>query len=253
MRKTLACTVVALACGISGSAMAQSASAVDWSGFYVGGQLGAAKSSSDVSMLVGVSKYLDATDARQIARVGDGQIDQWRAVGGLVGGYGKQFGNVLLGIEGGANSLSFNKERQRTQEIDSLPGTQSTISQSVSADWMAGLRLKLGWAANNWLAYVTGGVAATRLKLDASYVDNAFNGLSKGSKSVTKTGWSLGLGGEYALSQNWSLRGDYLYTRFGDISMETETTSTNNSGGTLVHKADLEIHGLFVGVNYRFK
>lgn len=251
--KIFACSIVALACGVSGSAAAQPASNVDWSGFYAGGLLGTVNSTSDVSTRVGVSKYMDATDARQIARVGDGQVSQWRPVGGLVGGYGKQFGNVVLGVEAGVNSLSLNKERQTSQEMDANPGQQSTIKQSVSADWMAGVRLRLGWAESNWLAYVTGGIAATRLKLEASYVDNAFNGLSKGSKSATKTGWSLGFGGEYALSKHWSLRGDYLYTRFGGISMENEVTSTNNSGGTLVHNANLDTHGLFVGINYRFQ
>ena len=117
---------------------------------------------------------------------------------------------------------------------------------------MAGLRLRLGWAEHNWLTYVTAGIAVTRLKLNSTLTDNAFSGYSHASKSAWTTGTSLGFGGEYALTKNWSLRGEYLYTKFGSISTASEVTSTNNSGGTLVHKANLDNHGLFMGATYRF-
>ncbi len=201
----------------------------------------------------GILQYFDATDAAQIAREGDNDLDQWRPVAGLAGGYGKQFGKFLVGIEASANTLFLNADHSSSQEMDANPGSQSFIKQSVSADWMATLRARLGWAEDNWLAYVTGGVAATRLKLEAEYNDNAFSGFSKSSKSKLVAGWSLGLGGEYALGQNWALRGEYLYTRFGQLNSDSAVTSTNNSGGTMVHSADLDVHGLFLGVTYRFR
>lgn len=252
MRDILFCALAALTGGISSGALAQTASGVDWSGFYAGGLIGAIDSSSDVSMVVGTPKYLDATDARQIARSGTHQLDQSTASGGLFVGYGKQFGNVLIGIEASANSLSLHKEYVTTETYESLPSAQMTRKKSVSADWMAGLRLRLGWAEQNWLAYVTAGIAATRLRLDSTFSDNAFNGYSQASTSDWVTGTSLGFGGEYALTRNWSLRGEYLYTKFGSVSTESEVTSTNNSGGTLIHKADLDNHGVFLGASYRF-
>lgn len=203
-------------------------------------------------MFVGTPKYLDATDARQIARSGTHQLDQSGASGGLFVGYGKQFGNVLVGIEASANSLSLHKEYVTTETYESVPTAQMTRRKSVSADWMAGLRLRLGWAERNWLTYVTAGIAATRLRLDSSLSDNAFSGYSQASTSDWVKGTSLGFGGEYALTRNWALRGEYLYTKFGSVSTESEVTSTNNSGGTLIHKADLDNHGVFMGATYRF-
>lgn len=252
MKRLLGGAVVALAGGISGGAMAQTASSVDWSGFYAGVLLGATNGNSELSSVTGRLQYMDNTDAQQIARVGNNKLNQWGAAGGLVGGYGRQFGNVLLGVEGSVNSLSVNKESVRRQEMEANPGSQSVIRQSVSADWMAGLRLRLGWAERNWLGYLTGGIAATQLKLDASYTDNAFSGYSRGSKSASVMGWSLGFGGEYALGRNWSLRGEYLYTKFGEISTVSDVTSTNNSGGTMIHKANLDIHSFLMGLTYRF-
>ncbi|GAB2182282.1 porin family protein [Denitratisoma sp. agr-D3] len=241
-----------LAWGISNGAVAQTASGLDWSGGYVGGLLGVTDSKSEVSSVAGRLQYFDATDAAQIARVGKNKLDQLGVSGGLVLGYGKQYGNVLVGIEASATSLSLDKEHVARQEMDANPGSQSTIRQSVSADWMAGLRLRLGWAERNWLTYVTAGIAATRLKLNSTYTDNAFTGFSHGSKSTSVTGTSLGFGGEYALDQKWSFRGEYLYTKFDRISTMSDVTSTNNSGGTMIHKADLDNHALYVGLTYRF-
>lgn len=252
MKAVVYSVLAALSGGFCSGALAQTVSGIDWSGFYAGGLIGATSSRSDASMLVGTPKYLDATDARQIARSGTHQLDQSGATGGLFVGYSKQFGNVLLGIEASANSLSLNKKYVTTENYETLPTAQMTRKKTVSADWMAGLRLRLGWAERNWLTYVTAGIATTRLKLSSTLSDNAFSGYSHASKSNWVTGASLGFGGEYALTGNWSLKGEYLYTKFGRVSTESEVTSTNNSGGTLVHKADLDNHGIFIGAAYHF-
>jgi len=252
MKGTLGCALMALASGMSSGSMAQTASGVDWSGVYAGGLLGVTDSKSDASMVTGRLQYFDATDARQIARVGKNKLDQLGISGGLVLGYGKQYGNVLVGIEASATSLSFDKEHVAKQEMDANPGFQSTVRQSVSADWIAGLRLRLGWAERNWLAYVSAGIAATRVKLNSTYTDNAFTGFSRGSTSTSVKGASIGFGGEYALDQKWSFRGEYLYTKFDRISTESDVTSTNNPGGNLIHKADLDNHSLFMGAIYHF-
>ncbi|WP_296470156.1 outer membrane beta-barrel protein [Rhodoferax sp.] len=252
MKRLFFWTLAALTGGIGSGALAQTGSGVDWSGFYAGGQIGAIDSRSDVSMVVGTTKYLDTTDAAQIARSGTHQLGQTGASGGLLVGYGKQYGNVFVGVEASANSLSLHKEYVTTETYETVPTAQMTRRKTISADWMAGLRLRLGWAQQNWLPYVTAGIAATRLQLNSTFSDNAFSGYSRASTSAWVTGTSLGFGSEYALTKNWALRGEYLYTKFGSVSTETEVTSTNNSGGTLVHKANLDTQGIFVGANYRF-
>ena len=96
-------------------------------------------------------------------------------------------------------------------------------------------------------------MAHTKLKLDVTLTDNAFDGFSKASTSQSVTGPTVGFGGEYALDSKWSIRGDYHHTRFGSINAVSDVTSTNNSGGTLLHKANLSLHSVFVGLNYRFR
>jgi outer membrane immunogenic protein len=254
MHRGVVAVLVGLTSGLCSGAMAQSSPAViDWSGFYVSGFVGGVIGQSDAVMSTGILQYLDATDARQIARLGRNDMEQWRPSGGLAGGYARQFGNLLVGLEVSANTLLLDEDHSVNERIESVNnGSRMTIQQSVKADWMATLRPKLGWAQDNWLGYVTGGVAGTRLQLEASYVDTAFNGLSRTSKERFVAGWSLGLGGEYALSRDWALRGEYLYTRFGEVKAVSGVTSTNNSGGTMNYSTDLDIHGLFIGFTYRF-
>ncbi|MFC3676151.1 outer membrane protein [Ferrovibrio xuzhouensis] len=253
MRAALIALIVTLAGGIGSGALAQPApGAIDWSGFYVSSLAGATNGNADMKTVTGRLQYFDATDAAQIARVGKNDIDQWRPSGGLAGGYGVQFGNVLVGIEVSANTLFLDEEHVRSETYITVPTAQFRIKQSVSADWMATLRPRLGWAQDNWLGYVTGGIAATQMKMHTLFTDNAFSGYSEASKSKLVAGWSLGFGGEYALGNNWSLRGDYLFTRFGEVNSVSDVTSTNNSGGTMNHSADLDVHGLFIGVTYHF-
>lgn len=254
MRGISVSLIVVLAVGASGGAMAQSgATAVDWSGFYVSGLAGATGGAADVKTITGRLQYFNVTDAQQIARIGKNDIDQWRPSGGLASGYGMQFGHVIVGLEASAHTLFLDEDHVSDERIvSSNNGTRMTLRQSVKADWMATLRPKLGWAQDNWLGYVTGGAAATQVKFDVLHTDNDFSGYSKASKERFVMGWSIGFGGEYALDKNWSLRGDYLFTRFGEVKSVSDVTSTNNSGGTMLHSADLDTHGLFIGFTYRF-
>ncbi|MCW0236712.1 MAG: outer membrane beta-barrel protein [Ferrovibrio sp.] len=251
MRGTVVGFIVALV-GLGGGALAQPAPAKDWSGLYVGGLLGGTDNQSQVKTTAGSGSYFNATDEAQIGRAGDSDLSQWRPSGGLVGGYGKQFGKVLVGIEVSANTLFLDEDHSVTQTYQSLTTAQFTLKQSVSADWMATVRPRLGWAEDSWLAYVTGGLAVTRLKLDTTFTDNAFSANSHSSDAKTVTGWSLGLGGEYALNQDWSLRGDYLYTRFDKIKSSAGVTTTSGPD-SMNHTADLDVHGVMIGVVYRFK
>lgn len=237
----------------SSGAWAQNTPNIDWSGFHAGGFLGATRGHSDARTVTGRLQYFVEEDAVQIARAGDNKLGQSNASGGLALGWDRQFDRLVVGVEASANSLSFDKERVRGEVYDSVPGTSFSIRQTVRASWMSAVRLRLGWAQQNWLAYVSGGVAHTKLKLNVTLTDNAFDGYSQTSKSESVTGPTLGFGGEYALDSKWSIRGDYHFTRFGSINAVSDVTSTNNSGGTLLHKADLTVHGAFVGLNYRFR
>lgn len=253
MRRISFGTIVVLAGMANSSAMAQATTHADWSGFYAGGLLGATQGKVDMASNSGSTIYFAPTETVQLARVSDKELKEWRPAGALVGGYGKQFGNVYVGIDLSANSLLMNDKRSVTETYVATPGTQFTLKQSASADWMATLRPRLGWAEGNWLAYVTGGIAVTRLHLNTTFTDNAWSAYSRSSVTKTLTGRSIGFGAEYALGQQWAFRGEYLHTRFGKTRSSSYLSTTNAGGGYLGHSGDFDAYGLLLGVTYRFQ
>jgi outer membrane immunogenic protein len=86
---------------------------------------------------------------------------------------------------------------------------------------------------------VTGGVAfasGTRIE------EGNFPGTDKNSH----TGWTVGAGVEYALSNNWSLRGEYRYHDFGTKNYDVPGPGGQ---GTDVH---LTASTATIGLNYKF-
>jgi opacity protein-like surface antigen len=74
-----------------------------------------------------------------------------------------------------------------------------------------------------------------------------------GSDTLTdnhfQVGWALGAGVEYALGNNWSLKGEYLHVDFGSV----DTTYTCSGCTTSVVTSARATNDIFrIGANYRF-
>lgn len=250
--------LLSMACWtINAPVHAQSSPARDWSGFYAGGSVGVVDSTADTSASteLGAGSYFTSPDDRQLADAGNGSLSKDRAAAGIFGGFWKQYGDVLVGVEASINSLSIDDSRSQTVTYVSAPPAQFILRQSVKADWQGTLRLRLGYAQENWLAYLTGGAAVTRLKLDSSFSDNYVQGaVAQGSDTRTRFGWTVGAGGEYALNARWSIRAEYLYVDFG--RMESRSVLTNPAfpglSNMLTDSVDLKTHTLTLGLAYRF-
>ena len=76
---------------------------------------------------------------------------------------------------------------------------------------MGRIRARVGYAVDNVLLYAAGGVSFADAKLTLSNTTNGF------TQSIDKqyTGFNLGVGGEYAFTQNWIARAEYIYDDFG--------------------------------------
>ncbi len=258
-------TFIAAALGILGlinvatCAQAQTSAARDWSGSYLGGSVGAVESraATEASTADGFpGSYFTPPDPQQIIEEADGSLSQSSLSGGVFGGFGRQFGNLYLGLEVSANTLGFDETRTSGAVYLSNSAGAFTQELSVKADWQATMRARLGWAQERWLVYLTGGAAVARIELDAAFSDDFLGVGARGRNSTkeTKLGWVVGLGGEYALSENWSIRGDYLYADYGKV--DTSATVTNPAfpvfANTLKSSAQFKTQTLSVGMAYRF-
>lgn len=244
----------------------------NWSGFYAGLNAGAAfgrskaSTSPDCSLAPGPAYICDNTgggagNATVVAASGSGTITDTGFTGGIQAGYNWQRNNIVYGLETDFGAFNLKGSRQGSgvylTTVGPQPGDAYTMGSSFSADWLVTLRGRLGTVVMpNLLVYATGGLALTRLTVGNDYTDQAgLAGMGAGSSSssAVKAGWVLGGGLEWALSNNWSVKGEYLYVDFGKV-----TTTLNMSAGgggyaqAISTTSDLSAHVARAGVNYKF-
>lgn len=109
------------------------------------------------------------------------------AIGGVQAGYRWDFGQTVLGVEAAYSGSNVE---------DSATG--------VELKNKADLKLQLGYDLGQSLVYGT--VGASRAKI------------SDGTTSVSDTGWVAGLGYDYALTEQWTVGGEYLYHKYDDFN-----------------------------------
>lgn len=187
-----------------------------WTGFYVGAHAGAAFGNAKISA--------DNGSYRQ-------NFNSTGFIGGLHAGYNYQFeNNLVIGLEGDLDYSSLSKTRH------SVAGAVP-YSVRFKSDWQGSIRGRVGYAFDRFLPYLTAGVAFANQK----YNVNA-PGLGAYSASTTRAGWTVGAGLEYALNDNWSIRGEVRYTDFGKWRLRAA-----NPGKVRFHETTA-----LLGVSYKF-
>ncbi len=266
---TVAATAVALGLGLP--ARAQAPAPGGWTGFYAGLNAGAAwgrsraSSSIDCNLPFIPGYFCDNTprgldNAAALTASGTGTANDTGFTGGIQAGYNWQRDNFVYGLEADFGAFRLNGSRQGRGTYLTLvgpaPGDTYTIGTSFSADWLFTLRGRFGAVITpNLLAYATGGLALTRLTVGNTYSDSAGLNFAGGSNSsALKTGWTIGGGGEWALTRNWSVKAEYLYVDFGKVNTIANLTDGNPGGyaHAISTSADLSAHVARAGINYRF-
>jgi outer membrane immunogenic protein len=103
------------------------------------------------------------------------------------------------------------------------------------------------------LLYATGGLAFGQVD-DTVFTTYApgFGPLSfPGSSSDTRVGWTIGGGAEWALTQNWTVKAEYLYFDLGDTTI-TANPAAANPPFQIRSTHDLTGSIARLGVNYKF-
>jgi outer membrane immunogenic protein len=235
------------------------ATAYNWTGFYVGGNVGGQWGSADptTSTIWTPTGCFDPSSVPAINTVGAQRVNSSSVTGGFTAGYNWQVNHALLGLEGDINYFGFKGSASGSALYPCCAPTGFTVSSSVSADWLATIRGRIGFlAAPTWLLYATGGAAIAEVKGNFIFTDTFSAASESAAIRDTRLGWTAGVGTEYAFGGGWSLKAEYLYVDLGRASA-TSTNLTSFAGGTAnpsnvyTHSVDLKSNIVRVGVNYK--
>jgi outer membrane immunogenic protein len=189
--------------------------AFNWTGFYIGANVGYGWGRGDVT----VFGFTGSQDMNGV--LGGGQF-----------GYNWQFVEWILGLE--ADGQATDQHRDSVGTIGAV-----TITERDEIPWFVTLRGRVGYAvAPMWMIYATGGAAWTDFKATVTAT-----GLGSASWETSHVGWTAGAGVEAAINRNWSWKVEYLH-------IDTDNFNTTIFGVPATARFQNDIAR--VGINYRF-
>lgn len=164
-----------------------------WTGFYLGGHIGA-----------GFSNQFDNS-------AGYGLSGSTNFLLGVQGGYDYQFANrFVLGL---AADLTYSP----MSRIYDAPGLSPDVR--ARTEWQGSVRTRLGYTIqDNMLLYGTVGVAMGGVQATQFSVPNV-------TESKFLAGWTAGVGGEYMFTRNIAALVEYRYTDIGRANFSGLTGS----------------------------
>ncbi|MCF6321853.1 MAG: porin family protein [Rhizobiaceae bacterium] len=195
-----------------------------WSGFYLGASVGGGWGKSNA--------FYD--------RAGDDHLTRETSnpsgfLGSFTMGYNYQFANrFVLGIEGDLGFMNLSA----SDKIDIWDGH---IWKSQFGGVWGTVRPRVGYAFEKMMVYATGGVAIMGtdeiILGDNDATQNTYN-------AGVHTGWVLGAGVEYALTERLSTKIEYLHMEFPEYR-----SYTNNNE---LYGFENSVGLVRVGLNYKF-
>jgi outer membrane immunogenic protein len=205
-----------------------------WTGCYIGAEGGGNWGRSRTRVNTTGEPFQDAFDIS----------------GGIAGGEwgcNYQMGQFVIGYEG-----DFSWTNKKGTAFDGRTAGNALIPITVEERWISTQRGRLGWAWDRVLLFVTGGVAFTDARWSGALLPSAgFAPAFIASDSMRHVGWVVGAGIEYAITNNWSVKGEYLYTDLGSQTICSPACVTP-FGPFAARSVSLTDNMVRVGVNYRW-
>lgn len=216
-----------------------------WSGVYLGVHAGHAWADVDASLV----HPFPAVPGGVTSDGGSMTDSGW--LGGAHLGASYQLGSVVLGLEADVSAADLKASDAFRMDFDTDWAT------SVKLDHFGTVRGRLGFTTGPVLLYATGGLAwgKSEMSMDTISITGPVV-MSQLSASKMHVGWTAGLGAEWMLSDNVTVRGEWLYVDLGSANYDPSGTAYAGTPGAFPHQekasADLDFHTVRVGLSYRF-
>ena len=193
----------------------------DWTGFFVGGHVGAGFSYRDWMLVDGST-----------SNAGDAVL-----LGGQLGA-NYQTGKWVIGTE---TALSWGNLKDESLCPD---GNNTCWTRQ---NWLATVTGRIGYAFDPALFYLKGGAAFTHSDyFKTAQIPSPLDERSDGRRN----GWTAGAGMEYALWRSWTMRLEYDYLEFGSRSFAMTNIASGAFAENLVVRQ--KAHEVKFGLNYLF-
>ena len=201
----------------------------NWSGFYVGGHVGGAWADKNWTQTFPGAFTGNTSSFSADGFIGGGQI-----------GYNWQTGALVFGVEADAS-----KSGQSGSGAQTVPGWTS----ATDINWIGTVTGRVGYAWDRMMLYGKGGFAWA----DEDH-SQSLGGVLVSTTNASHTGWTLGLGLEYAITNNWSAKIEYNYIDLGARNVGFANAVPPTPGARAVDGFDIDqtMHVVKFGVNYRF-
>jgi len=159
----------------------------NWSGFYLGANVGGAWTSGSLN-IPGNNLYGGLTEF----------------IGGVQAGYNFQAGHLLFGVEGDFDGATFGH-----------PAFPTPTLGSVSQNWIGTLAGRVGLVEDRWLVYGKFGGGWVQSNASLNFPGVTWQG------SNTSSGWLAGAGIEYGFKSHWTLKLEYDQIMLGNWTSAT--------------------------------
>jgi opacity protein-like surface antigen len=196
----------------------------NWSGFYLGGYAGVAFTRTN--LLDGFNGPFNS------------EASSTAFTAGVLGGYNFQWNEFVGGAEADFGYYDLRKSGPF------LNANGKIHYYDLQGGYIGRLRLRAGYALNNWLLFAAGGLSLADEKLTLT------NPVSGNSPSATNgiVGFNLGVGAEYAVTKNVLVRLEYIYDDFGRRTYNY----TELNGAPFSHGVQLTDSTIRAGIEYKF-
>ena len=133
------------------------------------------------------------------------------------------------------------------QPAVAFPGESAVVK--VTTDFIPTLTARVGYAVDHVLLYAKGGAAWAYNKYS---VIGTFQGTPFDAEGLSiKTGWTAGVGVEWAFAGNWTMKFEYDYLGLGNQTFTVPATAPFRAGDTFT-TSGRSVQMAKFGINYLF-